>query len=264
MNLLSFFFFYIIFISDTLSLCSCFTNILTLHLLGLTRYSQYSRLQCLSHQLMLYPVHKSTPCFLIFSITQSHDFSKHIVMIKVEKKIDYRNWFFSFSFSFRIWIGNSLFACLTWKYIMKKLMICWLQSIGSYKFMRVLRFQTSWLVLTYQYSHYSSNNSSLPSFLWLTSFLLKRGIYVAGLREEIVTCPEQVLDLMVFGECRALCILSSFYSTSYFLTTERRYLCFIFIHAAHRHYGETNMNLYSSRSHTIFRMVVIMSWTLYI
>ncbi|OAY65182.1 Kinesin-related protein 4, partial [Ananas comosus] len=30
---------------------------------------------------------------------------------------------------------------------------------------------------------------------------LERGIYVAGLREEIVTCPEQVLDLMEFGEC---------------------------------------------------------------
>ncbi|XP_020110350.1 kinesin-like protein KIN-7I isoform X2 [Ananas comosus] len=54
---------------------------------------------------------------------------------------------------------------------------------------------------------------------------LERGIYVAGLREEIVTCPEQVLDLMEFGE-------------------------------SHRHIGETNMNLYSSRSHTIFRMIV--------
>lgn len=31
---------------------------------------------------------------------------------------------------------------------------------------------------------------------------LKRGIYVAGLREEIVTCAEQVLDLMEFGECK--------------------------------------------------------------
>lgn len=30
---------------------------------------------------------------------------------------------------------------------------------------------------------------------------VKRGIYVAGLREEIVTCAEQVLDLMEFGEC---------------------------------------------------------------
>ncbi|XP_038975024.1 kinesin-like protein KIN-7I [Phoenix dactylifera] len=54
---------------------------------------------------------------------------------------------------------------------------------------------------------------------------IERGIYVAGLREEIVTCPEQVLDLMEFGE-------------------------------SHRHIGETNMNLYSSRSHTIFRMIV--------
>ncbi|KAF3451459.1 hypothetical protein FNV43_RR07554 [Rhamnella rubrinervis] len=54
---------------------------------------------------------------------------------------------------------------------------------------------------------------------------LERGIYVAGLREEIVATPEQVLDLMEFGE-------------------------------SHRHIGETNMNLHSSRSHTIFRMII--------
>ncbi|CAN0910146.1 Kinesin-like protein KIN-7O [Linum grandiflorum] len=54
---------------------------------------------------------------------------------------------------------------------------------------------------------------------------LERGIYVAGLREEIVTSPQQVLDFMQFGE-------------------------------AHRHIGETNMNVYSSRSHTIFRMII--------
>ncbi|WCJ33370.1 Kinesin-like protein KIN-7O [Euphorbia peplus] len=54
---------------------------------------------------------------------------------------------------------------------------------------------------------------------------IERGIYVAGLREEIVTSPQQVLDFMQFGE-------------------------------SHRHIGETNMNLYSSRSHTIFRMII--------
>ncbi|XP_062166470.1 kinesin-like protein KIN-7O isoform X1 [Alnus glutinosa] len=54
---------------------------------------------------------------------------------------------------------------------------------------------------------------------------LERGIHVAGLREEIVASPEQVLDFMEFGE-------------------------------SHRHIGETNMNLYSSRSHTIFRMII--------
>ncbi|KAK9664426.1 hypothetical protein RND81_14G041000 [Saponaria officinalis] len=54
---------------------------------------------------------------------------------------------------------------------------------------------------------------------------LERGIYVAGLREEIVASPEQVLDLMDFGE-------------------------------SHRHFAETNMNLHSSRSHTIFRMII--------
>ncbi|RLM84956.1 hypothetical protein C2845_PM04G12870 [Panicum miliaceum] len=53
----------------------------------------------------------------------------------------------------------------------------------------------------------------------------EKGIFVAGLREEIVTCAEQVMDFMSFGE-------------------------------SHRHIGETNMNLYSSRSHTIFRMII--------
>ncbi|XP_074580366.1 kinesin-like protein KIN-7L [Curcuma longa] len=54
---------------------------------------------------------------------------------------------------------------------------------------------------------------------------LERGIYVAGLREEIVNCSEQVIELLKLGE-------------------------------ANRHFGETNMNARSSRSHTIFRMVI--------
>ncbi|CAL5081486.1 unnamed protein product [Urochloa decumbens] len=54
---------------------------------------------------------------------------------------------------------------------------------------------------------------------------IEKGIFVAGLREEIVTCAGQVMDFMSFGE-------------------------------SHRHIGETNMNVYSSRSHTIFRMVI--------
>ncbi|KAL5542546.1 hypothetical protein UlMin_010256, partial [Ulmus minor] len=54
---------------------------------------------------------------------------------------------------------------------------------------------------------------------------LERGIYVAGLWEEIVASPEQVLRFMEFGE-------------------------------SHRYIGETNMNVHSSRSHTIFRMII--------
>ncbi|XP_077233887.1 P-loop containing nucleoside triphosphate hydrolases superfamily protein [Tasmannia lanceolata] len=54
---------------------------------------------------------------------------------------------------------------------------------------------------------------------------LERGIYVAGLREEIVISAEQVLKLIEFGE-------------------------------VNRHVGQTNMNVKSSRSHTIFRMVI--------
>ncbi|XP_058202133.1 kinesin-like protein KIN-7O [Rhododendron vialii] len=54
---------------------------------------------------------------------------------------------------------------------------------------------------------------------------LERGIFVAGLREETVASPEKVLEFMEFGE-------------------------------SHRHIGETNMNLSSSRSHTIFHMII--------
>ncbi|XP_058069699.1 kinesin-like protein KIN-7N isoform X2 [Magnolia sinica] len=54
---------------------------------------------------------------------------------------------------------------------------------------------------------------------------LDRGIFVAGLREEIVNNAEQVLRLIELGE-------------------------------VNRHFGQTNMNIRSSRSHTIFRMVI--------
>ncbi|KAH9699112.1 kinesin-like protein KIN-7N [Citrus sinensis] len=54
---------------------------------------------------------------------------------------------------------------------------------------------------------------------------LEHGVFVAGLREEIVNSAEQVLKLIESGE-------------------------------VNRHFGETNMNVRSSRSHTIFRMVI--------
>ncbi|XP_073427895.1 centromere-associated protein E isoform X3 [Dendrobates tinctorius] len=52
-----------------------------------------------------------------------------------------------------------------------------------------------------------------------------RTVYVADLTEEVVTIPEQVMQWIKKGE-------------------------------KHRHYGETKMNDHSSRSHTIFRMIV--------
>ncbi|KAH1096984.1 hypothetical protein J1N35_013905 [Gossypium stocksii] len=54
---------------------------------------------------------------------------------------------------------------------------------------------------------------------------VERGIFVAGLREEIVNNAEQVMKLLESGE-------------------------------VNRHFGETNMNARSSRSHTIFRVVI--------
>ena len=50
------------------------------------------------------------------------------------------------------------------------------------------------------------------------------GVYVAGLREDIVTSAENVLRILDEGE-------------------------------GSRHFGETRMNKQSSRSHTVFRMV---------
>lgn len=103
---------------------------------------------------------------------------------------------------------------------------------------------------------------------------MQRGIFVAGLREEIVVSPEQVLDLMTAGEsmdlfsvsfrivyCIVVCEVlpsnmnSSFVIINYFFSIEpiiKHILEFI---ADYRHVGETNMNAYSSRSHSIFRMV---------
>ncbi|KAF9591482.1 hypothetical protein IFM89_004536 [Coptis chinensis] len=50
-----------------------------------------------------------------------------------------------------------------------------------------------------------NNVQDHPGMIQLTLvidyILLKRGIFVAGLKEEIVATPEQVLDLMEFGEC---------------------------------------------------------------
>ncbi|CDY45884.1 BnaC01g28200D [Brassica napus] len=54
---------------------------------------------------------------------------------------------------------------------------------------------------------------------------LECGVFVAGLKEEIVSDAEQILKLLDFGE-------------------------------VNRYFGETNMNVHSSRSHTIFRMVI--------
>ncbi|KAH9326935.1 hypothetical protein KI387_007113, partial [Taxus chinensis] len=53
----------------------------------------------------------------------------------------------------------------------------------------------------------------------------ERGVFVAGLKELIVNSPQQVHDILQFGE-------------------------------VNRHFGETNMNAHSSRSHAIFRMVI--------
>ena len=54
---------------------------------------------------------------------------------------------------------------------------------------------------------------------------IQRGIFIENLREEVVVSPEQVLSLLRAGE-------------------------------SHRHVGSTNFNEASSRSHTIFRVII--------
>lgn len=48
---------------------------------------------------------------------------------------------------------------------------------------------------------------------WFLS-CMKRGIFVAGLREEIVASPEQVLEFMEFGECE---LFNIWYPPNFFL-----------------------------------------------
>lgn len=48
---------------------------------------------------------------------------------------------------------------------------------------------------------------------WFLS-CMKRGIFVAGLREEIVASPEQVLEFMEFGECE---LFNIWYPPNFFI-----------------------------------------------
>ena len=68
---------------------------------------------------------------------------------------------------------------------------------------------------------------------------------------------EVVIAFKFWVEYPLLLYLKSFLMFQWQLINVLLYCtCFIF-DSAHRHIGETNMNLYSSRSHTIFRMVEI-------
>lgn len=98
---------------------------------------------------------------------------------------------------FRWWIESFFCVCLIWRFIMRRSMIYWFLSIGNYKFMKVTRYCVhihlcSWI----SFSNIDMTNCGL--------FYVKRGIFVAGLREEIVASAEQVLELLAFGECKYL------------------------------------------------------------
>lgn len=92
-------------------------------------------------------------------------------------------------------------------------------------------------------------------------FLLQRGIFVAGLKEEIVSNAEQVLKLIESGEGLDSETKHKYQGFFFVLVVsfncifvQNFCLCFYFF-TVNRHFGETNMNARSSRSHTIFRMV---------
>lgn len=91
-------------------------------------------------------------------------------------------------------------------------MICWLQNIENCRFMKVLRYCIYCRLPKIQLS----GRILFPDKYLLTVYsfflsCLQRGIFVAGLREEIVVSPKQILDLMEFGECKfylsAFCII---------------------------------------------------------
>lgn len=54
---------------------------------------------------------------------------------------------------------------------------------------------------------------------------MKKGVYVDGLKEQVVTSSEETIDLLRIG-------------------------------TRNRHVGATNMNFESSRSHSVFSMVI--------
>ncbi|OXB56675.1 hypothetical protein ASZ78_013121 [Callipepla squamata] len=72
---------------------------------------------------------------------------------------------------------------------------------------------------------------------------VNRNTYVEDLIEEVVVSPEQVMEWIRKGEKISL------------LEHKQKYFNIAFL-TENRHYGETKMNEHSSRSHTIFRMII--------
>lgn len=129
-------------------------------------------------------------------------------------------------------------------------MIFLLLRIRNFRFMRVWRW--IWIHTTH---------SILYTYVLLLMYaIFQRGIFVAGLREEIVNSAEQVLKLIEMGEGLTFETNLRFYCSICFnwVNSDCMYIWNLLL-SVNRHFGETNMNVRSSRSHTIFRMVLCLA-----
>lgn len=123
---------------------------------------------------------------------------------------------------------------------------------------------SSQLDSTHQVSYLEIYNEVINDLLAPESVNLKireekgRGVYVDGLKEEVVVSPEQVMSLIAGGEGTSTWGPYMFRTLKYSHTIPFAQFCRADTHfacSAYRHVGATDYNEVSSRSHTLFRMV---------
>lgn len=129
--------------------------------------------------------------------------------------------------------------------------------------MKILRY---WFLCTGRYLSYFAN---ALQFIWFSFILTAGNICCWFARRNCCLSSASswfygVRGMYVLLVPFLLLVLSSFRALIHSLVSGKYiswWMCadlliYFFKISAHRHFGETNMNLYSSRSHTIFRMVM--------